>query len=51
MAVANASNNEKLSTGDLDTFAPDSMMPARNGGMKPGFRREMAIEMDEDPAE
>ena len=26
-------------------------MPARNGGVTPGFRRVMAFETDEDPAE
>jgi hypothetical protein len=51
IAMANASNIEKLSTGDVETFSPDSMMPERNGGVTPGFRRVMAIETDEDPAE
>ena len=27
------------------------MMPAQNGGVTPGSRRVMAIEMDEDPAD
>jgi hypothetical protein len=27
------------------------MMPARNGGVTPGFRRVMASETDQDPAE
>ena len=51
MAVANASNNEKLSTGDVETFAPDSMMPARNGGATSGSRRVMTSETDQAPAD
>src|SRR6266852_5063496 len=51
IAVANASNIEKLSAGDAETFAPDSMMPARNGGTTSGSLRAMAKVTDQDPAD
>ena len=51
IAVANASNIEKLSTGDVETFVPDSMMAARNGGVTLRFRRAIASEMEIDPAD
>ena len=51
IAVANLSNILKLSTGDVEPLAPDSMMPARNGGARSGSRRVMAIETDKDPAD
>ena len=52
IAVANASNIEKLTTGDAETLAPESMMPARNGGATPGSPwRVMASETDQAPAE
>ena len=46
IAVANASKFENLGSGDLETSAPDSIMPARNGGVAVEFRRAMASDTD-----
>jgi hypothetical protein len=51
IAVANASKNEKLGLGNVETLSPESMMAARNGGMMLEFRRVMASEMASAPAE
>ena len=51
IAVANTSKFEKLSMGNIETFAPDNIIPARKGGVQVEFRRAMASETDLDPAD
>src|SRR5712691_622629 len=51
MAVANSSKIVKLSMGVVETCTPDNKMPARNGAANVEFRRVMASDTDEDPAE